>query len=63
MRVSRGAKLRSVRILDRRRAGPKLDLVDMSGLRKYVWHVERCPELVRSSSDDEGGFFGRLSGG
>jgi len=42
-RASRGAKLRTVRIVDGS-ARPKVDPADMLQLRKHVWDAEYGPE-------------------
>ena len=50
-RASRGAELRTVRIVDK---VWELDPEDASELRKHVLHVEYSPDLVNNRSEDSG---------
>ena len=51
-RALRGAKLKSVRIIDRR-AERKLDPGDLVELRKWVWNVEYGPDWAHPDDGDE----------
>ena len=48
-RASRGAKLTTIRIVDKMN---KLDPKDISDLRKHVLHVEHGPNVVNNDSED-----------
>ena len=49
VRASRGAKLTTIRIIDKMN---KLDPKDISDLRKHVLHVEHGPNVVNNDSED-----------
>ena len=51
-RASRGAKLRSIRVVDGRDE-PRLDPAGALELRKHAWHVEYGAGLVHSSDEDD----------